>query len=1673
MSDVRARVSWLRSGCWLAVAIAACAPPNPPGDETVRIESALVSSQFALVTPTGDPRATLLSASDSLTLDDRVTIGTASALEIAAAFGTTTTQIAAGVQAHANLTSKPSVFMGSSARVFGFARSGGTIDKQTGAQVNGGEFPNTAITSIPTQWTVTFPDTNQGDVTLEPDQTRTLAPGSWGNLTVKSRSKVFLSAGTYFFQTMTSTEPDAQILLNKTAGAIFIYVKSGFTLKGPLLSNGGPEGEELVGYLGTAIADIESPLLGTIVAPNATVELRRPSNNAAHRGAVFAKGIHVFSDATVIRVPFSWNFLCAAGDTDHDGVVDCVDICWKDPNKVTPGICNCGTPDTDSDHDGIPNCIDYCDADVNNSVRGQCGCAGATAKPAGTHCTDSPCVTNGTTTLTCNGSGVCGNPSLCAPAAGCFVRQFAGSYYWFCPGPATWSQAATNCRALPGRTLARINTQVENDFVRGLVTGGWWTGANDQTTAGSWRWATAANNNGDQFWSGGPTGNVVGDRFVRWAGGQPDPALLCGTLNPAGDWIAQSCSSTTGYVCEQPVAFAPPPVPVLDCGKFFPARACGSSGGSGPNGDSPNCVPASSVFTNGAFTPEATAQAYKEISDCNAAGPAGTCTATNQSGCAAACAGAATVPPPGSTCPAFEAEETGLCGLMNTVETGCTEGVDCCGFTSTALVSAGTDPVNGPIPQGFEVNAAGFTYADDGFRGTGPAAPNYESGVRVTSNGNPGAALQITLGGIDATTVTNLTGAWQTTFTLTQTALTIIAFDYNLSQTPNYEANESSRVLLSLNGTLLGRPFDSFIDQVTGDGDGGPNLTTGWKTFSRNLGRLTPGTYTLAIGGLNNQKNASNESTTILLDNLLLQTRVDSCTGPNICGPAYANGCNPCDDKDPTGKCVKACGQSALRCGQPIKQGTPTGGTANCADSSLFPDALCQQIEICSDPGTTGTSDPTTGGTLGPDQPFNPATLGPAAPTPITQYVPDPPCAGGPPCSAGQNHHWCSYRVDTWNDPVIPAQNRPAAPVTPRQTPPAGKQGSSGSDLITFTFTPDVAFDMSTDPLPFGESSFNVNAHASFDATVGFNLGGPVKGSVDIINAALVLHADRCSVTDTPSQLTILEHDFFPDSLRFTTGDDAKKFCNDTVFAFTNAVDRTKKAYRDAMELMKQYNALKGAIPQKRFPDDFCQQLVGDPPAGFPVGNCGTETAAATINRFILHYRNLVTGELRSKFDALAAAANLHVQIPADGVAGPPPARETQTIFQATFPIGPLPLLLQVEAFAEYGLDANLSFDITPLAGAASGNFQQIANVTGIARPYALAGVDLFVGIGFDVNGFSASAGVEGSITLGRVSLDAHASAGFGAAVTPDTRDLPADVQAAAGPGISATKQTLFPPDGPKNYALRVTYDYGMALDIAQVLSGNISGRLRIKFFFFSKTWRKVLINFPGFSLPSLPLVSGGGNIAAVSGDPFSWGTVQMPLPFVNLPDLTANEVLTGTTVPFDKSSVEELFYDSLCTCKADNAACSRNGDCCGRPTSVCFSDPSGVHPDGSPPGTKFCTACRNTGASCNVTGDCCGNPSAVCLNNVCQCVPAGGTCNSVANCCANGDPGTTPFLACEDNPFDPLASTKVCRTCRTETEPCTTVQDCCQVGPGTGQIRHCDQPSDGGTRRCSYTSIK
>jgi len=192
--------------------------------------------------------------------------------------------------------------------------------------------------------------------------------------------------------------------------------------------------------------------------------------------------------------------------------------------------------------------------------------------------------------------------------------------------------------------------------------------------------------------------------------------------------------------------------------------------------------------------------------------------------------------------------------------------------SSPATVTLTVAPASGAVilSANFDSGTDGFNYLDNAFRSTSQS--NYASGALLTSSGFSGGGLSVTLGGINNNTITGMSGGWQRTFTLAQATPVVVSFRYNLAQSPDYESNEFSQVLVSVNGLLYGVSPADFVAQVSGNGNGGSPITTNWQLFEIHLGTLPAGTHTLRLGGFNNRKNASNESTTILIDELLLAT---------------------------------------------------------------------------------------------------------------------------------------------------------------------------------------------------------------------------------------------------------------------------------------------------------------------------------------------------------------------------------------------------------------------------------------------------------------------------------------------------------------------------------------------------------------------------------------------------------------------------------------------------------------------------------------------------------------------------------------------------------------------------------------------------------------------------------
>ncbi len=165
---------------------------------------------------------------------------------------------------------------------------------------------------------------------------------------------------------------------------------------------------------------------------------------------------------------------------------------------------------------------------------------------------------------------------------------------------------------------------------------------------------------------------------------------------------------------------------------------------------------------------------------------------------------------------------------------------------------------------GFDVDASGFTYADDAFRAT--AQPGYADGAYIGAGGFSGGALRVILGAIDDADILGMSGGWRYQLVLTQTSEVSVTFRYQLTHASEHEADEYAEALFSFDGTLYGNGANDYLARLTGDGNGGPDQTTGWQSFTVDLGAQAAGTYDIFFGGHSNKKTFNDEWTEVLID---------------------------------------------------------------------------------------------------------------------------------------------------------------------------------------------------------------------------------------------------------------------------------------------------------------------------------------------------------------------------------------------------------------------------------------------------------------------------------------------------------------------------------------------------------------------------------------------------------------------------------------------------------------------------------------------------------------------------------------------------------------------------------------------------------------------------------------
>ena len=181
------------------------------------------------------------------------------------------------------------------AAVCGVVRANGTITAGNGV-TSAGLLSGQANTVPSLDWSVTFPPPSR-DVFLAPDATGTLAPGSYGQVTVSSRATLSLSAGSYFFTRLT-VEPQGRLVANESGGPVTLHVRTSLVWRGDILQTGGTG--LLVGYFGTADVVVERAFAGTLIAPSARVTLASITS-PGFVGRFFADRLEARPDALIRR----------------------------------------------------------------------------------------------------------------------------------------------------------------------------------------------------------------------------------------------------------------------------------------------------------------------------------------------------------------------------------------------------------------------------------------------------------------------------------------------------------------------------------------------------------------------------------------------------------------------------------------------------------------------------------------------------------------------------------------------------------------------------------------------------------------------------------------------------------------------------------------------------------------------------------------------------------------------------------------------------------------------------------------------------------------------------------------------------------------------------------------------------------------------------------------------------------------------------------------------------------------------------------------------------------------------------------------------------------------------------------------------------------------------------
>ena len=191
-------------------------------------------------------------------------------------------------------------------RVFGDIAARHVV-KPLSATVSGNIAENdTTPATVTVSWTASLNSTLLGDVRLEPNRTRDLAPGRYQHFAIKSGSTVTLHSGVYEL-TDFLLEPQAKLVIDDAQGPVQVIVDQNFTYRGAIVAGSQPVAQVLFAVQGNS-ALVESPFVGALVAPKASVRFQAALPQG-HRAFVYGSVVTFEPGTKVNSFPFDWSTL--------------------------------------------------------------------------------------------------------------------------------------------------------------------------------------------------------------------------------------------------------------------------------------------------------------------------------------------------------------------------------------------------------------------------------------------------------------------------------------------------------------------------------------------------------------------------------------------------------------------------------------------------------------------------------------------------------------------------------------------------------------------------------------------------------------------------------------------------------------------------------------------------------------------------------------------------------------------------------------------------------------------------------------------------------------------------------------------------------------------------------------------------------------------------------------------------------------------------------------------------------------------------------------------------------------------------------------------------------------------------------------------------------------------